>query len=490
MRHRFLAPTLVGLAAMTALVGAPATAAPGGSAPPALSWHDCHTAQTPKQLQCATLAVPLDWSHPRRGSITLSLNRLPATDPAHRIGPLLLNPGGPGGSGTEVVAYGGMLLGTPALQPLRQRFDLIGFDPRGVGGSQPVRCDAPVYDPGSPAFPSTSAQYQAMLDSAHRHGSDCAHRTGAEIGHVDTVSAARDMDAIRQALGDRTISYLGVSYGTELGETYARLFPGHLHRTVLDGAIDHSRPMATDAVDEAAAIQAEFSRFTAWCGATASCALHGQDIPAGLAALIARADRGEITDPTLKRRLTSTEITAGVYDHLYMTAMWPDLATSLASAAATPSDPSKLTEAIPAKDPTYPSYRAISCHDFAPKVTGLGDLAAREKAVRRAAPDMWRYSEFWDMTTGCAGWPVRPANPPHRERVTGAPPVLVVGNTHDPATPYPWARALSGQIAGSRLFTVDGDGHTALYNSACGRAAEVAYLTGGTLPAPGATCRD
>ncbi|MEV5703935.1 alpha/beta hydrolase [Actinoallomurus sp. NPDC052274] len=478
----------VALAAAATLTSGsvPATAAIRPDPKP--TWHDCHTENTPRQLECATITVPLNWSRPGGRRITLALNRLPATDPARRIGSLLLNPGGPGGSGTAVVAQGGMLLGTPDLKPLRERFDLVGFDPRGVGDSTPVRCSTPVYDPAAPTLPTTPAEYRRLTASSRSHGLECRKATGSLLGHVDTTSAARDVDAIRAALGESRISWLGVSYGTELGAAYARLFPGRVRAMVLDGAVDHTRSVARDAVDESAAMETEFRRFAQWCQGQADCPLRGRDIVADFDALTARADKGEIVDRNLGRPLTAAEVTGGAYTYLTLTFLWPQLAQALADAEKTPSDPTTLGQAVPGVDPGYTAYRAVGCQDFPPELRGFADLRARLAAVRKAAPHMWRYSEMWDMTTGCSGWPVRAANPPRPERITGAPTILVVGNTYDPATPYVWARSLARQIDGSRLLTYDGDGHTALYNSSCARTHEVDYLIAGQAPAASTVC--
>ena len=459
------------------------------ASPTSLSWHDCHTADTSPRLQCATLRVPLDWSRPGGTKISLALDRLPATDPAHRIGPLLVNPGGPGGSATATVAQGGMFLGSAELRPVLARFDVIGFDPRGVGQSSPVRCSKPVYDPAALTVPTTAQQYRRMSESSRRHGADCAKATGSLIEHVDTISAARDIDTIRAALGAPKVSWLGVSYGTELGAFYAQLYPGRVRAMVLDGAVDHSRSAAQDSVEESGAIEREFGRFATWCRATSTCPLRGDDIAADFDALTARADRGQITDPKLGRHITAAEITAGAYEYLTMSFSWPQLADALAAAEKTPSDPSALSQAIPGNDPSYAAYRAIGCHDFPPQLHGPVDLRARAAKVKAVAPHMWRYSEFWDWTTGCAGWPVRPANPPKRQHITGVPATLVVGNTYDPSTPYAWAQGLARQINGSRLLTYDGDGHTALYNSTCARRQEADYLITARVPPAGLICR-
>jgi pimeloyl-ACP methyl ester carboxylesterase len=441
-------------------------------------------------LQCATLRVPLDWARPDGARISVAVDRIPASDRAHRIGSLLFNPGGPGGPGAATVAAKNGIFAIPRLKPLTQRYDIIGFDPRGVGASTPIRCGT-LHDPKVTTFPRTTAQYARLVRLNRAAGAACRAKTGPLIDHVDTVSATRDVDAIRVALGERKISWLGVSYGSEFGQTYARLFPGRVRRMVIDGIVDHQRSVKRDAVDEARSIEQGFGHFAGWCARTTSCALHSTGVRTVFARLVNR--HGGVPASKYHRNATAEEITNGTYGQMYFPASWPDLAKALAAArgdAAHKPDASALLANASFADPTYyAAYRTISCHDFPGRVRGLADLRQRERAVRRAAPTMWRYSEFWDMTSGCLGWPVRAQNPPGPSRVAGAPPILVVGNTSDPATPYVWARAVHRQIPGSRLLTYDGDGHTALLNSGCAEEREAAYLTTGALPPRGATCR-
>jgi pimeloyl-ACP methyl ester carboxylesterase len=487
---------LAALALPTAALAAPASAAgargaPARPAPRTLAWHGCATKDTVPNLQCATLRVPLDWARPNGARISIAVDRIPASDRAHRIGSLLFNPGGPGGPGVATVAAKNGIFAIARLKPLTRRYDIIGFDPRGVGASTPIRCGGSLHDPKVTAFPRTTAQYDRLVRLNRAAGAACRAKTGPLIDHVDTVSAARDVDAIRAGLGERKISWLGVSYGSEFGQTYARLFPGRVRRMVIDGIVDHQRSVRRDAVDEARSIEQGFGHFADWCARTTSCALHSAGVRKVFAGLVDRA--GGVPASKYHRNATAEEITNGAYGQMYFPAAWPDLAKALAAArgdAAHEPDASALLASTTFADPVYyGAYRTISCHDFPGRVRGLAGLRQRESAVRRAAPTMWRYSEFWDMTSGCLGWPVRAQYPPGPSAVRGTPPILVVGNTSDPATPYVWARAVHRQVAGSRLLTYDGDGHTALLNSGCAQRREAAYLTTGALPPRGATCR-
>ncbi|MGN5382348.1 alpha/beta fold hydrolase [Streptomyces lasalocidi] len=285
-------------ALLTAILVLAGTAVPAGTptTSAAIAWHDCHTEHTPARLECATVTVPLDWSRPGGPQIDIAVDRLRATDPARRIGVLLTNPGGPGGSGVQDVAAEGAGPG-PEFDVLHERFDIIGFDPRGVGSSTAVRCPVPLKDRSVSSFPTTQTGYHRLLEANRRAGTECARRTGPLIRHVDTISAARDIETIRVALGERTVSLLGGSYGTELFSAYIALHPRHVRAAVLDGAVDHTRSTWRAALDEAASTEDAFHRFATWCARTTGCALHGRNVPAAFRALTARADRGEVARP-------------------------------------------------------------------------------------------------------------------------------------------------------------------------------------------------
>ncbi|WP_134664305.1 MULTISPECIES: alpha/beta hydrolase [unclassified Amycolatopsis] len=465
------------------LAAAVLTLLPLVSAPtPALTWTPCGTEQEPT-AQCSQVEVPIDRAHPETGTAHIPLTRLPAADQQHRIGSLLVNPGGPGGSGVGFVRFGGLdpkVIGS-ARKPLRDRFDIIGFDPRGVWFSDPkISCDpAKLHDPKIGLFPATKQQYDAFVAHNRAAGEDCLAKTGPMLGHVDTQSAAEDIDAIRGALGEQKISWLGVSYGTELGAVYASKHPDRVRTMVLDGAIDHARPMRQAMVEEAAATEDALRRFAGWCDRSTDCALHGKNALARYDHLVTHGAYAK----ALGRKATGEELASGAYGYLYLPAEWPELSRALADP-----DASALAQHASFASETYGAYRSIGCQDFPSPFTGLADLRATAGVIRAVAPHSWRYSEYWDLSAGCTGWPLPAMNPPQPHPVRGAPPILVVGGAHDPATPLPWARGLAASIDGSALLTYLGDGHTGLLNSECVRRAEARYLVSGVTPPRGEFC--
>ncbi|MUN42160.1 alpha/beta hydrolase [Actinomadura litoris] len=496
MRSRWMARGVAGLAAVAAgagaLGGSVAAAAPPGGAPWAAAapqWGECAYGE-PSPAECADIQVPLSWADPDGPKISLRLSRLPAQDREHRLGSMLFNPGGPGGPGAAVIALRGRQQ-MPA--DLQRRFDIVGFDPRGVGDSTPVTCAGAALSPDVAVFPRSKAQFTAIKRQSAAYGASCAAGSRPDLlAHVDTVSAARDMDAIRTALGEQRISFLGLSYGSFLGQTYARLYPRRVRTMVLDGAVDHAVGPYAFLDQESSALSKVFGQFARWCGTTASCALHGQDVTAVWDGLLARAARTPIPAPHAAGGPTTVNADAirMVLPNLLLLgptssllpSTWPELGRALAEARA--GDASLLADNSSVGQP-QDAYAAVGCHDFPPRLRGYGDAAARLRKARALAPHTGGASEAWLMTLLCADWPVPPANPWTRERVVGAPPILVASTRDDPSTPLVWAQGMHRQIDGSGLLVADLTGHTAYFNSACARRAETDYLITGRLPASG-----
>ncbi|GAA2301748.1 alpha/beta hydrolase [Nonomuraea roseoviolacea subsp. roseoviolacea] len=457
----------------------------------ALAWTDCGDG-----FQCAKLAVPLDHDVPDGERIRISVIRLPAT--GDRIGSLLLNPGGPGGSG---VAYA--RAAQSVVSPgVRARFDIVGFDPRGVGESAPVDC---LDDRRLDAFlaldatPDDAAERAALERGSREFAQGCAAHAGKLLRHVGTVDAARDMDALREALGDRKLTYLGKSYGTFLGAVYADLFPGRTRALVLDGAVDPALSRFRFNADQAAGFEVAFRAYVDDCLARGDCPFRSRDADGALeelTELLRRTDRhplpagagGDAGD----RVVTEPLALLGALTPLYDRGGWPMLTEALTQAFK--GDGTMLLHnADTLVDRAFDGYSnqteanmAVNCVDGVyPK-----DVAAYERAaadLSRTAPRFGPYIAWSSLP--CAYWPARPTFQNHPLTAKGAPPILVVGTTRDPATPYAWARSLAGELESGVLLTYDGDGHTA-YNSGdtCVDTAVDRYLVTGAPPKNGATC--
>ncbi|MFI7643073.1 alpha/beta hydrolase [Nonomuraea sp. NPDC049400] len=484
---RYVTIGIVASAALPVLAGGTSAAAQvfprTSSTGSGVSWHAC--ADRPG-AECGVIEVPLDWNAPSGARIKLSVVRRKATDPAARVGALFYNPGGPGVPAALLVRD---YAADTFSEELRRRFDIVGIDPRGVGESTPaLRCGQPVHNPEISQFPQSKAGYDRLVGSNAAVGRSCRKATGPLLGQLDTANVARDFDQVRAALGEAKISFFGKSYGSMLGTQYARLFPGRIRTMALDGAVDQAVPAPRLVSDAAKAVEDSFERFTGWCDRTPACALHGRDAGQVWDRLVAQAERAPI-GVSGGRPLTAEELRYSAYAFLTMT---PEFAGNLATAIkqAEQGD-AQLFASIRAQaldDPvSTAAYRSILCQDIDPRIRGYADLRNRMRQVREAAPHMRGTSEFWDMTTGCVGWPIPPARS-RQSAIRDVPPILVVGNTHDPATPLHWARSLSERIQGAGLLTNDGDGHTAYRRSACATKHIDTYLVTGTLPAAGSVC--
>ena len=489
MKTRLLALALMlGAVVATPSASAAQSAGSGRDAFP-ISWSPCPDRP---EVRCGTLRVPLDWAHPRGEKITLALARHAATDPAHRVGALFVNPGGPGGGGAQIAIGAELFLSAELLA----RFDIIGVDPRGVAGSTPISCRVPESEPGYTLFPRTQAQFDQMVRVNRALGRGCLEQTGPLLGHVDTVSAARDHEAVRIGLGERTFNWLGLSYGTQIGANYAELFPQRVRAMVFDAALDHSGSSLGLLADEIASEEDAFNRFAEWCRTTSTCPMAGQDVARVYDQMVARADASPIPVAGADHPVNGEDIrlnTPPFLEFKEATAFdpvsgWVKLATAIrntlagdASAFAIPPLPSG----------THPFFgsAAVACQDYAVEVRTFADMQRRIQLGRYLAPHLQGGSQSW-LVNRCIGWPVPPANPSRALNVRGVPPVLIVNATHDSNTGYKWAHVVAGQIRGSVVFTRVGDGHTSYFTSPCARSVMDRYLIDRVIPGPWQVCTD
>ncbi|MGH3322042.1 MAG: alpha/beta hydrolase [Streptosporangiaceae bacterium] len=457
-----------------------------------LDWHSCGD-----RFQCARLTVPLDYSRPNWKRARLAVVRLPAKHKKRRIGSLVLNPGGPGGSGVQYARRADEVV-SPEV---RARFDIVGFDPRGVARSRPaVHClSARQLDKYTAldASPETNAERHAIVRGSHRFDAGCEKRSGTLLPYVGTRSAARDMDVLRAALGDQRLTYLGKSYGTELGAYYAELFPRHVRALVLDGAVDPKvKPLRADLV-QAKGFETALHAFVAHCVKRSDCPLGHGSTKKGMR----RLDRflhhvDEKPLPTQLgdgRKLNQALATLGVASALYIRSAWQYLRLGLAQAfAGDGSVLMRLADALTGRRPdgTYTNETAanmaVNCVDqpMPSKVSAYAKLARR---AGKAAPHFGEFVAWGSLP--CAFWPAPADHPPASFDAHGAPPILVVGTTRDPATPYAWAKRLAHELDSGVLLTRDGDGHTGYrVGNSCIDHAVDRYLITGNPPPPGKTC--
>jgi pimeloyl-ACP methyl ester carboxylesterase len=480
-------------------------AAPGTSGPEQLpitfagcgSLFDSSAVPVPDALQgkitygCGTIKVPLDYADPGGQQLSIELVKVHDTDNGTPLGSLLVNPGGPGGSGFELA------LGlTGQLSPsLLARFDLVGFDPRGVGLSSPVRCLSDAQkDRINAASPDvlTTAGFAAAKDLAKQTAEACSTKYGPALAQYNTVNTARDMDQIRKAVGEEKMNYLGFSYGTELGSIYAHLFPDRIRVAVLDGAVD---PLTTGIASWAAQLagfESAFDQFAADCLKRSPCKTLGN--PRDVVYAIARTAAAHplsTSDAGETRQVTRSLVLTGVLEALYARSEWPTLGAALL--AARTGDGSGLLKLADSYNQRYggrysnimEANTAISCNDEKP---GPTDEAIRTTA--RAWAKTYPMFGTWSAISlfGCQQWQ------PQRTPVplpTAATPVkvLVIGNLHDPATPYQGAVDLAKTMGNAELLSWDGEGHTSyLQGSSCVDNYVNAYLLRQKLPPPDTTC--
>jgi pimeloyl-ACP methyl ester carboxylesterase len=480
-------PSPTQLASLPPAAASPRATPSAVASAPLARWSDCGGG-----FQCATVSVPTDYENPAAGALSLSVVRLPAGDAAHRIGSLFVNPGGPGGSAIDLVREASDAFPAGVLA----RFDLVGFDPRGVNLSSPVRCvdnldEHVALDPS----PDGAAELKALVDDAKSFAAACGRRNGEELAHVSTEDVARDMDLLRAAVGDDKLTYLGFSWGTLLGATYADLFPDRIRAMALDGAIDPALPLDRVRGDQAVGFETALAHFLADCAGRPSCAFHGAGgTRKAFDRLMADIEAHPLPSmrPNDRRTVGPGLAWAAVLGSLYSEGSWPGLEVALAlgqrgdgSGFLAMSDPFHGRDEHGSYRNLIDAYAANTCADYpAPDdVAAYTELADRFRAT---APHFADYTAYNDLV--CAFWPVPSRHTPHAVTAPGAPPIVVIGTTSDPATPYAWAVSLAKELSSGVLVQHRGEGHTSFGTSLCVERVVEAYLVDLTVPRDGLSC--
>jgi pimeloyl-ACP methyl ester carboxylesterase len=471
----------------------PGTSTPTG--PATLVWGHCTDPKVEdNDLQCATLTVPLDYDHPNGDTIDLALVRVPAS--GDRQGAVLFNPGGPGGSGFDYVATGGTTI-SPALG--LDSFDLIGFDPRGVDRSDGVHCvtdqflDQHDYVDQSPDTP----EEQTVKDEATSGFIDgCKQKYGDTLRFFSTANTARDMDAIRAALGDEQISFLGVSYGTYLGAVYATMFPDRVRGMVLDSVLEPNGDTVEQQFEtQLVGFEGAFNNWAQWCQTTASCAFTASDVGARWDALKQQLDDSPLT-ATDGRVGNNTVMFVATQSALYSRSEWPVLGEALEKAEnGDPSGIFALADSYNERDEKgvyttlQQSFPVITCASGI-EAQSPDDPAALLATLKAAAPRMAKDLTVTDLTSDhdrCQA--ITGIVDPVQIKYAGDGPILLIGGTNDPATPIRWAKKMVGELGpNARLTTYTGEGHGALLASKCVTDLEGQLLADLKLPAADKVC--
>lgn len=485
------------------IVAPSAEASRPGPRVPELDWQSCGGEFLSKL--CATARVPLDYDHPRGRTIELALAKIPAADPDRRIGTVFINPGGPGNSGVEMAQreFGDIL-----AQSLQGRFDVVGFDPRGVAGSDPLHCfgseeELIAFIERPPVFPYRRAQQRPFLDHWRSLGPECLDDQQAIARHMSTADVARDMDLLRRAVGDSRLTYLGVSWGSYLGTTYANLFPGRIRALAIDGVIEprlwsSGRSIEIDRVGP----QRVLDEALRLCDAAGPACAFG--VPGGSQArwraLVERIRREPVV---LSPEMTYTYdlLIADAAGAMYEPDIWPDYftfldgiadaalgnrraAAGLAAARGATLDMLKAPESEAEYANGFDAMYGNICND-----AGYPKRLATWRAVGRYAKQGSEIGpRWWWFYAACADWPASADRYAGPWTARTSAPVLVVGNHYDAGTDYAGAQATARLLPNSRLLTYAGWGHTSYLRSECATTAINRYLLSGALPAKGTVC--
>jgi pimeloyl-ACP methyl ester carboxylesterase len=476
--------------------------------PSKVDWQACE-----EGIRCANLSVPLDWSKPRGKQISIAMAMIPAANQEKRIGYLMVNPGGPGASSLNLISAGkDFLMSTP----LHQYFDILGPGPRGTAGSTPVNCDPEPWNRRYPERPQTEAEFQEMLQVFHDRGESCVNQKDNDILYfVDTISVAKDLEAVRIALGDEKMNYIGFSYGTQLGAQYAELFPDNIRALVLDGIMDHSRSGPDLWGPESNGYEVTVNQFFDWCAKNNTCALHKvKDLPTKFDAFIDRANKSPIPAPSCLNKTsevypcfedaTGNEILRAFqtpicfpYPETGSVGGWVGL-SELLQVAMYNNDSSAFSTTKYASTTGYDmSYAAIFCQDAPRSNWSAIDFKIKADVGAVATPHTRGIGEVWYLDALCMNWPTPVRNPPRSLAPAFASrnmstPILLVNALYDPETPIQFALNVHRQLGeqNAHLIIRDGSGHTSYNHVGETHRAINKYLVDLEVPKTGAMYKD
>ena len=477
-----------------------------------IDWEDCSDGTSP--FQCGTVTVPLDYEHPDGRTITIAVRKLPASDSDAEHGSLFINPGGPGASGVAMM----QVMAPMFTEELRGAYDIIGFDPRGVGQSTPITCWtndeikqhlANPSDDAGPTDPLKGVTYknvpaQDKIDRGAANAARCAQHSEVPelLDHVGTRDVARDLDILRATNGNAKLNYLGTSYGTYIGAIYADLFPAHVGRTVLNAAMNPSRYRTDSDAEVVAFKEGALRQYVEHCQAQNGCPLTGStdEAIAQLTTFVDGLDKNPLTAPDSNVTVNTQDATAIVQQYAVEKPDWEAL-TAMLNPAMNKRDGTlmvKAKQSVPDLSPETTVEEAVSsansevmfgaviCNDYPDTGGTASDWDAQSAAEKKTYPFFGGTSNAMDAY--CRGWGHRGKTPPRETRAKGSDPILVVGIKGDIQTLYSWAQSLSNQLDNGHLLTVEGYGHGAFGTNNCATTAITGFLVDGTMSADGTTC--
>jgi pimeloyl-ACP methyl ester carboxylesterase len=490
-------PFQVVLASLGLLSQVVAFPSPSFGSSPSIHWSNC-TGQANPDLDCGTIQVPVDYDKPDGEKIDLFIARLKAKA-SSRLGSLVYNPGGPGDPTSMEVFFAAQALlnnKTTIFSPeLLKHYDIIGLDPRGVGRSSPIKCDPNIFNQRVSVSPKTEEQFNQLIEYTKALGESCKQMTGSILGHVDTVHVAKDIELVRQALNESKVNYLGLSYGTLMGTSYAELYPENVGRMVLDGIMDHSGSEISAIASESVTFEMTLNKYFQWSSKTTNHALHGKDAAAIFDSVIEAASTKPIAVPSCPEGVTpcrndtnAEEILIAVKNLLGNEDTWPSLSTALDEASR--GDASLFaTPIVTSSEHPFFSALAIGAQEWTQSSKTFADFVLKEQLIQTLAPHTRGISQTWSLLTKGMNWPAPVTNPQHtlNDRIKNVPTILLVNSLWDPATSADWANSVKVQIPNSVLILRNGGGHTSYNTFKKTSAAMDNFLVNGVIPPQGTT---